>query len=259
MAKLSIIAAKFNGDEMDKQDAMLAGLDDGWDGIRKAIIKIAGEDGEWAGYPMPTEHATITVEPRHPLYKTLNGATLGEKPAEPPPSPFAVVNHWHDYDRGREVYVLRDGDGKSRAVTVPTHQATRRARMAMDTLGASQAWSVEAEFTAMARLKTLVTPSAFRYYLLTGTFLETSKRSGVIYLFRKCRPTLAFKGTCDGDDTKLLCSLCMHPIGYYDGTFAGSMVPSDDIIAALLFMRADERKFWGKCNQHPCRAAEAGV
>lgn len=259
LEKLAIIADKLDdAHAADKQDAMLAGLDDGWEGIRQAIIRIAGDRGEWAGYPLPVEHVRLTVEPRHPLADTLEGATFCKDESAAGGDYPDVINHWTDYQRGREIYVVRE-NGKSRAAVIPFHASTHRGRMILDTLAASQAWSVRAEFTAMARLKTLVTAAAFRYYLLTGTFIESSKRSGVFYLFRKARPTIAFKANADGDDTSLLCALCMHPIGYYQRTYAGSMVPTDDVIAHLLLMRADERKFWAKCNQHDCQAAEAGL
>lgn len=265
LAKLAMIADRLDdGMPRDKLDDLLGGLDDGWDRIRDKIIGLAGERGEWAGYPLPVEHAELVIEPRHPLADSLDGATLRSDlarqiaDASTNQRPYKIVNSWTDYGRGRQVFVLRE-NGRAKVAVLGHHSSTHRSRMALDTMAASQAWSVAAEFTALARLKTLVTPTAFRYYLLTGTFIESSKRSGVFYFFRKCRPTLAFKATADSDDTRLLCALCLHPIGYYQSTYAGSMVPTDDIIAHLLFMRADERKFWSKCNQHDCQAAEAGL
>ena len=258
LAKLAIIADKLNdGHLIDKQDEMLAGLDDGWEGIRQAIIEIAGKDGEWAGYPLPVEHAELVIEPRHPL-QTLQGATLGDKPpeADDPADTRKVVNHWRDR-RGWNVYIMQDENGRATGGVVPCNVATARAEFILETLGASQAWSVRAEFTAMARLKTLVSTAAFRYYILTGTFLETSQRSRVTYLFRKGRPTLALASR--DNYTRVLAALCLHPIGYYKNTYAGSMVPTDDLIAHLVMMRGDERKYWAKCNQHDPKMPEAGV
>jgi hypothetical protein len=244
----------------DQLDELLGGLDDGWDRIRERIITLAGERGEWAGYPLPIEHAELVIEPGHPLYATMNGASLGKKDEDDDDSDVEIVNEWKDYDRGRHVYLIREkSTGKVRSGVLPLLRPGQRAELLFGTLGASQAWSVSAEFTAMQRLKTLVTPTAFRYYLLTGTFLESSKRSGVIYMFRKARPTLAIKGTLKGDNTTILAALCLHPIGFYRGTFAGSMVPTDDVIAHLIMMRGDERKYWAKCNQHEVRSAEAGL
>jgi len=240
-------------------DELVAGLDDGWEGIRQLIIGVAGEDGEWAGYPLPIDHAKLVIEPSHPLYDKLNDFSLADEPDRGDAPTIFPINHWHDRRRERHVLLYHEGNGRVKHHVWPVWQSTRRSKMVLDTLGASQAWSVRAELTAMLRLKTLVKKAAFRYYLLTGTFLETSPRSKVIYLFRKGRPTLAIKGTLSGNDTKVLCALCLHPIGFYDGTFAGSMVPTDDLIAHLLMMRGDERKFWSKCNQHDIRDAEAGV
>ena len=129
--------------------------------------------------------------------------------------------------------------------------------MVLRTLEASTAWSVRAECMAMLRLKTLVKPSAFRAYLLTGSFMETSRRSQVTYVFRKGRPTLALGAY--GDFRPVLAALCSHPIGFYTRTYAGSMVPTDDVIAHLITMRGDERKYWSKCSQHPVNSPEAGI
>ena len=130
--------------------------------------------------------------------------------------------------------------------------------MTVNTLGASRAWSVDAELTAMRLLRGLVTPAAYDYYLLTGSFLETSKRSRVTYLFRRLRPTLALREQHDGSSAPIA-ALCMHPIGYYKDSFAGCMVPTDDVVAHLLMMRGDERKFWAKANHHDLNSPESGL
>lgn len=251
---------------------LLAGLDDGWEGHRQALHALAADRGEWAGYPLLSEYFELEVEPRHPLYATLQGQSLRAEP--PADSPVALacagaealvgepllVNHWVDYGREREVYLLKDTpDGRVYAQTLPRYTCAGRAKFLLDTLGASQVWSAGAELTALRRLKTLVTVAAFRYYLLTGTFLETSPRSQVTYLFRKNRPTLALAKTLHGDDMRVLAALCLHPIGHYRGTYAGSLVPTDDVIAHLVLMRGDERKFWSKANQHDPRCPEAGL
>ena len=261
LQKLAIIADKLDDDHLiDKQDEMLSGLDDGWEGIRKAIVEFAGKDGEWAGYPLMIEHSELVIEPRHPLYKTLNGASFKDKTADDfgthEKDDEEVVNQWRD-KRGWTIFIVRNKAGKSSSVVFPCNIAIARAEMILATIGASQAWSVEAEFTALARLKTLITAAAFRYYLLTGTFLETSPRSKVTYMFRKLRPTIALAAR--GSYTSILAALCLHPIGYYKGTFAGSMTPTDDLICHLTMMRGDERKFWSKCNQHEAYMPEAGI
>ena len=94
-----------------------------------------------------------------------------------------------------------------------------------------------------------------KQYLLTGMFLETSKRSGVHYLFRRLRPTVAISPS----STKILCTLCLHPIGYYAESWAGAMCPTDDVVAHLMLMRADEPMFWRRANQHAPWRPEAGL
>src|SRR5581483_4192017 len=51
-------------------------------------------------------------------------------------------------------------------------------------------------------------------YLLTGMFLETSKRSRLTYLFRKLKPTVVIDARSKSSDesARILCALCMHPI-----------------------------------------------
>ena len=58
-------------------------------------------------------------------------------------------------------------------------------------LDASAAWTLDAEANALTKLIGLLTAHQARQYILTGAFLETSKRSRVTYLFRKLRPTVA--------------------------------------------------------------------
>ena len=43
------------------------------------------------------------------------------------------------------------------------------------------------------------------------------------------------------------------------GSWAGAMVPTDDVIAHLSLMRGDEHMFWKRCNQHPSWRPEAGL
>ena len=58
---------------------------------------------------------------------------------------------------------------------------------------------------------------------------------------------------------RCLAVLCLHPIGYYANSWAGCMVPSDDVIAALAMMRGDEAMFWGKAVKHEPHEPEAGL
>ena len=58
---------------------------------------------------------------------------------------------------------------------------------------------------------------------------------------------------------RVVAVLCLHPIGYYENTWAGCLVPSDDVIAHLTMMRADEAHYWSKANQHDPASPEAGL
>jgi hypothetical protein len=129
--------------------------------------------------------------------------------------------------------------------------------MLLDKLDCADAWGIEQEGNAVQTLGTLLRHRVFKQYLLTGMFMETSARSGVHYLFRRLRPTVAIS-TRTGD-ARVLAALCMHPIGYYEGTWSGAMTPTDDVIAHLMLMRGDERLFWSRCNQHPAWSPLAGI
>lgn len=97
----------------------------------------------------------------------------------------------------------------------------------------------------------------WRSYILAGTFVETSKRSGVKYIFRKLRPTVALREHEGG--LRCIAVLCLHPLGYYQETWCGTLAPTDDVLAHLLMMRGDERKYWAKAEHHRPWETEAGM
>jgi hypothetical protein len=101
-----------------------------------------------------------------------------------------------------------------------------------------------------------------KQYVLTGMFMETSRRSGLAYIFRRLKPTVVLAPSDRSDDSKplrILACLCMHPIAYYAGSWAGGMCPTDDVIAHLSLMRGDEHMLWRRSNQHPPYLPEAGL
>ncbi len=136
---------------------------------------------------------------------------------------------------------------------------TKADPFALETLRSSVAWSIEGESRALQTLGTLIRHHQFKQYLLTGSFLETSRRSGVTYLFRKLRPTVAIRADYRTDRTRILCALCLHPIAYYSGSWAGVMTPTDDVLAHLMLCRGDEKMFWRRANQHASWRAAAGL
>lgn len=212
--------------------------------VAEKLRQIAKERSEWAGLPMLVEDFQLQLEPRYPYQFRVckvDGTQQGQ---------YEEVNQWWSRRLQCFVIVARRNGGKSEAYYQPIGSGVT---MMLNTLGASRGWLIEAEYKAQLKLAELVGEWKFRCYSLTGTFLESSKRSGVAYLFRRLRPTIAIK------DQKALCALCLHPIGYYAQTWAGCMTPTDDVIAHLVMMRGDEPKFWANANQHPVWHPSAGV
>lgn len=214
--------------------------------------------GEWAGIPMPLDGLPLVIEPNYPHADVLS--KIG-KPIEEPPDeteiamPPVIRNRFWSYYRRQHVIVFDAPEtGK---VDWGVQGSPNHTSQLLSTLGAADAWGIEQEGNAVRTLGTLLRHRPFKQYILTGMFLESSKRSGVTYLFRRLRPTLAISTRTA--KSRILCALCLHPIAYYSGSWAGAMTPTDDVIAHLMFMRGDEHGFWKKANQHPPYDPNAGV
>ena len=140
------------------------------------------------------------------------------------------------------------------------YHAGNRGRKWIDGLAArmDSSLTTEAEEKALALLKTKVTASQYRCYMLNNGFPEQSKRSEIFYFFRKGLPVIAlsYHGYPNG---RIIACLCLHPYGYYDGTHAGVMTPTDEVIGQLLLMRANEKKFWGKSGQWSVKDPRSGI
>ena len=225
-------------------------------GLRSGLRQIAAQRGDWAGIPMPMEGAPLIVEPRYPKAAELMKIGRKEDPeADATEAACTIINHWYSHRKGRDVVIFRNEAGR---IEWGCLGKGNHASMQILTLGASDAWGIEQESRAVQLLGTMLRHRQFKQYLLTGMFLEHSARSGVHYLFRKLRPTLAIREGKD-DELRILCALCLHPIAYYEGTWAGGMCPTDDVIAHLALMRGDEKMFWRRSNQHPPYRPEAGL
>ncbi len=212
--------------------------------VAQRMRGVAIERGEWAGIPIPVDGQPLTLEPKYPYqFPKKEYDNEGYEP----------VNQWWS-DRLRCMIIVAKKDGKYVAYPSPYNTAD----MLVGTLGASSAWLPSAEAKALVKLGELVKPHTLAHYTMTGTFLETSKRSRVTYMFRKLRPTIAMVANQRGT-MRTLCGLCLHPIGYYSGTWAGAMCPTDDVIAHLCMMRGDEPKFWANANQHPPHHPASGL
>jgi len=219
-----------------------------WQDMRRAVGRLAKIERTYMGIPMPIEEAALVMTKSHPHYKNLNGRTttnLGEDLKDD--SGLELVNSWFDRRDRRRIYLLRENGGRVERGWINQGPAHRLTSM-LKCLGASLTMDIKAEERAMETLSTLIKPHLFDAYRMLGYFIETSKRSGVTYLFRLLGATIAFRST--EDSTRFLAALCLHPLGYYDDLPMGVMVPTDDVIAHLVMMRSDEVMFWRKSNQH---------
>lgn len=171
---------------------------------------------------------------------------------------WSLVNRWYSRKWRCDICIMRDPQGKIVHGKLP---AVHHGSQLLSTLACSDAWGIEQEANGQRLLAGMLTHRQFKQYLLTGMFLERSRRSGVYYLFRKLRPTVAMSaGNGDPDSPmRILACLCMHPIAYYAGSWAGAMCPADDVVAHLMMMRGDEKMFWRRSTQHPPYRPEAGL
>lgn len=226
---------------------------DGFAGLRAGLKAVADRDSLWAGIPMPLDGERLVIEPSFPNAERLS--KIGQKPAEAHElDGWTKVNEWYSAHHRRHIVVMRKPDGETTWGWLP---AFHHASHDLHTLGCSDAWGLEQEQRALQLLGTLIRHRQMKQYVLTGMFLETSRRSGIAYLFRRLKPTVAISmrtGTL-----RILACLCMHPIAYYAGTWAGGMCPTDDVIAHLSLMRGDEHMFWKRSTQHPPYLPEAGL
>lgn len=220
---------------------------DSFERVRGRVSGFAAKVGEWAGIPMPVDGEHLVIEPSYPFAKAL---TSPDEPVED----ADVRNIFYVRRHRRRVVVWGERDGR---VTKSWFPGVGSLDMEFRTMACSVAWGEEQERRAMATLRSLVQPHKYKSYKLTGQFIETSPRSGLTYMFRRLRPTVALDAR--SETIKVRCTLCMHPIGYYDGSWAGAMAPTDDVIAHLMLMRGDEPMFWRRCNQHLAEHPESGL
>lgn len=250
-------------DEHALTEEQFASLKIGYDAISRAFNQVFYErDGEWAGIPMPLPGCELVVEPRYPRAKDVMAMqAIIDDDAEPTPEPpedCTLINQWYS-DRLRGTVVIARDHETGRRVWWVEPNASARNTFWLKVFVSMDAWDLERELRAMQLLQTLLSARMFKAYLLTGTFLETSPRSELVYLFRRMRPTVVLTPHNPDRQMTILCALCLHPIAFYAETFCGAMVPTDDVIAHLMLMRADEALFWRRANQHEPYEPEAGL
>jgi hypothetical protein len=202
---------------------------------------------------MPLEGERLVIEPSYARGNLL--AAIGAPP-EPEPLPDGVRrrNSFWSRRHGVEITIWQEADG---AIKWGRSSAANHIGMDLHTLGCADAWGIEQEGNAVRTLAGLLRHRQFKQYMLTSMFLERSQRSGITYLFRRLKPTVAINTR--GEETRVMCTLCLHPIAYYAGTWAGAMTPTDDVIGHLMLMRGDEKMFWRRANQHAAHRPESGL
>jgi hypothetical protein len=234
-----------------------------------ALSKWAAEKGWPYGIPIPSLGPStnrVVIAKRAPfgdrevpilsMPEMLGNYVPRELKAE---KKLKLINSWFT-KHGEIAAIVEDENGKRGAYYLGSHPIAGRLTMILETMGTRLgAVTARAESKAMMNLAERLIESQINSYLLSGCFLETSPRSHVHYLFRKGLPTLALGESQDKKNIRFLAGLCLHPLAYYEDTFCGSMAPSDDVLAHLLLMRADEHRFWKESNQHPLWDPRSGV
>lgn len=243
---------------------------------RQFAARLSDALDDWAGVPVPLSGFAMTLEPRYPNRRELEVALdlSGRSPGDvqidqlSPNAPTGEGKHrirnvWYSRQRSAYIYLYDiDGDGKVGVAYKFKHTYVKRFDFWLQTLGASRAWDIDAELTAQIKLSEMIEPHQMDYYMLTGTFLEQSTRSNLLYMLRRLRPTVAITSLHPWEENsplKVLATLCLHPVGYYQDTWGGAMVPTDDVIAHLMMIRGDEHLYWRRANQHDPDSPEAGL
>jgi hypothetical protein len=238
-----------------------------YDNVNAAINQIAEEHGFLTGVPIPYagDDSTDMVMARGvPLAEIFNINQEYRQLRTEMESQLThamrhdVINSWNVLG-DKTVCVMRTTEGP---MALPQYAAGLRLRKIFHGVDVRfhSHMRAEAELKAMESLKTRVSEGQYTSYVLGGIFPEQSKRSGVIYFFRKGLPTLAVSFHGQNKDTgKVLAALCLHPMGYYAGTHVGLMTPTDEVIAHLLMMRSDERRYWAKSGQWSAIDSRSGI
>lgn len=224
---------------------------------RAASHLVTTRDKEWSGLPIPLPGHNLSIAEGHPWRDRMLKLNEAINPPEPADAGIRLINKWWS-PRLRVTVAIVEVDGSRRAVPMTSVDYSERINFLLQTLMvAKDAWMLDTELTAVEKLAELLPSHLFEAYVTTGTFIETSKRSGLTYIFRRCKPTVAVRARDTG--MRVLCALCLHPVAYYEGSHAGGMCPTDDVIAHLLLMRADEPMFWRRANQHQPDRPEAAI
>jgi hypothetical protein len=248
---------------------MLQGHTVSYDETYEAINQIAEEHGFLSGVPIPIVRQEgmqeLVMAPGVPLAEIFHmnqelqaAERRTEMEQELGSARIRVRNSWEVLG-DKTICVIETDKGP---MAVERWHAGRRIRKLVR--GAEvrhlARLTAKAELKAIESLRSRINESQFNSYVVSGIFPEHSERSDLHYYFRKGLPVIAVSHHGPYKDTgRILCALCLHPMGYYQGTHAGLMTPTDEVIAQLLMLRADEHKFWAKSGQWSAEDTRAGI
>lgn len=212
-----------------------------------------------AGIPLPASGG-MTVHPRFKLAgvleRDIDYVEVDTKDAVTDDDQGTIRTWFWAARRQRRAMIIEDKEHPGKVkLRLGEQQASERLRMLLNTLAGSRLWTFEQEGRALEMLRGLITEGQLHTYQMMGCLTETSVRTGLLYLFRKLRPTLVFTprdkhGLDTPEASSLIAGLCMHPIAHYNDSWAGALCPTDDVMAHLMLMRGDEQMLWKRCNQH---------
>lgn len=244
-----------------------------WEDVRNGIARLCEERGWHHGVPIMS-----TTDTGRSLV-LARGCPMADKlghdvPIDITGAPYVHVCRTEDIQEDGGPYFVNEWIPSPRRV-VSYREKGKAKRMFIDLaedrfqmyvkslLCQAGAVDVMAEIKALAALTKRITKTQWECYMLGNAFPETSSRSGVTYIFRKGRPTIAMRCVRrpdgSGEDRHFLAALCSHPLGWYSSTHVGCYPPTDEVVANLLQMRADEHCFWKKSIQYGLQQVEAGI
>lgn len=234
-------------------ERMKAGETVEWAELIAALDEIAQAHGHEYGLPMPdieNGHRFVPAK-RTPLAHTnITNPIRTEYGQELATRNMKIRNSWESLG-DVTVTVIDTDEGPMSLKTLHAGQRLRKMIDGMSLRASLPNMTADAEMKAMETIKKKLSVGQWNSYALNGIFPERSKRSDIYYFFRKGLPTIAVSYH-KNKGGRVLAALCLHPIGYYTGTYVGAMTPTDEVIAHLILMRGDERRFWAKSGQwHP--------
>jgi len=187
--------------------------------------------------------------------------------AVPPSESFCDVRtfrpRWRSDGRRVQLELALSENGGYAVTTreVPSEVSQRLSALLETTRMRHQATLAQTERVARGKLEEHLTEYQRDCYEVDGSFYEYSHRSGITYLLRKSRPTIALRVDREEKPVRVrpLCALCLHFFAYYQGTWASVLAPSDEILGTLFMIRRDEPGLWKAAGQHPLDSPLSGV